>query len=823
MTVGRIDFASINAAALVSFEGLLAEWLPDGQRVHGEWKARNPLRADSRVGSFSVSITKGVWKDFATDDGGADPVSLYAYLFTNGDQGAAGRAVADRLGMGEAVQTSAPRPAHSVPAPVEKPVKLAWRPVLPVPAGTEAPPRAHPHRGLPEAVWCYRNADGAVLGYVYRFRTSEGGKEVLPLTWCDHDKRKPEWHWMQFPEPRPLYGLDRLAAKPDAVVLVVEGEKCADAAVRAFPEMVVISWPGGGKAPGKADWLPMRGRRAVLWADCDAQREKTTKAEVEAGIDPASKPLLPADKQPGTKTMHEVGELLLGLDCKVWWVTIPAPGEKPGGWDVADAIAEGMPGDALVTMVKSAKRFAPAPASKGGEAVQEASKGAPTPSDAGAGTPEWMRGMIWKARGVLEDCRENVFLLLTQHPAWQGVLGFDEFARRVTIRRQPPIRAELGEWTGECDLELGLWMAQQVRYLVKGEGTLTAGVSMAASRAKFHPVREYLEGLTAWDGVDRCSAWLEECMGAEAGSPNYLALVGRLFLIGMVARVMEPGCKWDYLPIFEGKQGKGKSTALRVLAGEWFADTQLKIGDKDAYMQLEGVWLYEIGEMDAFNRAEATAVKAFVTTQKDRYREPYARRLIERLRQVAFAGTTNQREYLKDPTGNRRYWPVHCSDRIDLEKLAQWRDQLFAEALYRYRNGEVWRPSRDEEARYIFPEQEAREIVDPWMYELQDYLDAPERRHYLNEITGLDLLRHAIGMDVEKIDNTRSAATRIGNLMAKMGWDKRRRPTGRREWVYVRPQEAPVEASCPAQQVAPAQAGKGVEAGFSGPDEALSW
>ena len=92
MTAHRIDFASINAAALVSFESLLAEWLPDGQRVHGEWKARNPLRADSRVGSFSVSIAKGVWKDFATDDGGADPVSLYAYLFTNDDQGAAVRA-----------------------------------------------------------------------------------------------------------------------------------------------------------------------------------------------------------------------------------------------------------------------------------------------------------------------------------------------------------------------------------------------------------------------------------------------------------------------------------------------------------------------------------------------------------------------------------------------------------------------------------------------------------------------------------------------------------------------------------------------------------
>lgn len=404
--------------------------------------------------------------------------------------------------------------------------------------------------------------------------------------------------------------------------------------------------------------------------------------------------------------------------------------------------------------------------------------------------------MLWKARGQLEDCRENVFLVLTQHPAWAGVVAWDEFARHVVKRRLTPTGGKPGKWEGEDDLELGLWLAQHVRLLVKGEGTLTAGVAMAASRAKYHPVREHLRGLAPWDAVQRLDYWLVECMGASAGTENYLRIVGRLFLLGMVARVMEPGCKWDYMPIFEGSQGKGKSTALRILGGEWFADTPLKLGDKDAYMGLDGVWLYEISEMDAFNRAETTAVKAFVTTQVDHYREPYARRPVARPRQVIFGGSTNQGEYLKDTTGNRRFWPVRCDGHIDLDKLAEWREQLLAEALVLYRSGVVWRPTREEEAIYIRPEQEAREIVDPWIYRLQIFLEAPENT-LIDEFTSLELLTSAIGMETNKIDGNRGAATRIGSLMARIGWAKARRSTGRRDWVYVRPaakSEAPAQA-----------------------------
>lgn len=182
-----------------------------------------------------------------------------------------------------------PQPGQEPPA--RKPARGAgddeaacpWVPILPVPEHAGKPPKAHLKRGLPERVWCYHDAAGKPLGYVYRFKTSTGGKEILPLVFARNaETGAEEWRWMAFPEPRPLYGLDRLAAKPDATVLLVEGEGCADAGAEALPEYAVISWPGGGKAAKKADWSPLAGRKVVAWPDADAKRVPLTKAEKDA-------------------------------------------------------------------------------------------------------------------------------------------------------------------------------------------------------------------------------------------------------------------------------------------------------------------------------------------------------------------------------------------------------------------------------------------------------------------------------------------------------------------------------------------------------------
>lgn len=257
--------------------------------------------------------------------------------------------------LGGDVPAAAPVERSPQPAPEKR--RTPWVPVMPVPADAPEPPKAHIKRGLPERTWMYRGPAGELLGVVMRFRTSDGGKEVLPVVWGRNDDSGIEdWRWMAFPEPRPLYGLDRLAARPAATVLLVEGEKCADAGHAELPELVVVSWPGGGKADGKVDWSPLAGRKVVIWADADAKRVPLTPEEREAGVDQKSKPLLPEDEQPGVSTMARIRERLLAMNCLVWNVKLPPPGAKPDGWDIADAVADGITGAELAEFIRSSVR-----------------------------------------------------------------------------------------------------------------------------------------------------------------------------------------------------------------------------------------------------------------------------------------------------------------------------------------------------------------------------------------------------------------------------------------------------------------------------------
>lgn len=759
----KINFEKINQLALGNFESLLRQWLPDGKKSGAEYGSVNPTRNDGHAGSFSVNIYKGVWQDFATGEGGSDPISLFAYLFHGNDQGKAAKDLAEMLGVGSVE-------FKPVPVKKDKTPRTLWQQVIP-PENAPPPHKAHLVRGLPERLWCYRGAEGNALGYMYRFTNSSGGKEILPLSWCKNlQTGAEEWRWISFADPRWLYGLDRLHDKPTAPVLIVEGEKCADVAAEQLPHMACISWPGGSKAINKVDWLPLAGRDVVIWPDCDAQSDK-------AGV------LLPEDKQPGLLAAAQIAKFLQVHGCRVWQLAIPKPAEKVSGWDIADAVTEGLVGEELKAFIRGQAR----PLATAGSADKAASA---QPADAEC--PDyrhraaWEQGLLEKPRGGLEDCRENVFLVLSQHPAWLGVIGFNEFTQRVEKIKPAPYGGELGEWQAVDDNFTGLWLAQHCDLLLRSESTIVAGVAMVASKNNFHPVRDWLAALPEWDGVNRLEHFIAECVGC--GNSRYIQLVGKYFMIGMVARILRPGCKMQYMPVLEGAQGLGKSNLWRTLVSPaWFQDSPLDLGDKDAYMNLAGAVLYEIAEMDSFNKSEATKVKGFITQEVDRYREPYARRISDHPRQVVFAGTTNHGEYLKDTTGNRRFWPIKA-EFVDDALLLSIRVQLFAEALQRFKAGERWHPEREEEKEHFIPEQDARRIVDPWLYPLQDWLNDSDQR-YNNEFTVTELLIGAMKVELNKIDGNRGMSTRMGNLMAELdGWTRKRRSTGKREWVYVRPE-----------------------------------
>ncbi|MGQ0618302.1 MAG: DUF3987 domain-containing protein [Panacagrimonas sp.] len=259
---GRIPFDTVASHALASADAVLSRWLPDGKRQGREYVARNPTRADRKAGSFKVNTHTGEWADFATGECGGDLVSLVAML-NGSNQGEAAREVAEFLNLSATVET--------MPASVARRTTDDPAMVSPVPDGAPAPKRDHMRYGKPSTTWTYRDEEGRELFHVCRFDPPGERKQVLPLTLWRTTDGALQWRWKGAPEPRPLFGLDRLATLPDALVVVCEGEKAADAAQRLMPDAVCITSPNGASAAYKADWRAAAGRKLIVWPDADAE------------------------------------------------------------------------------------------------------------------------------------------------------------------------------------------------------------------------------------------------------------------------------------------------------------------------------------------------------------------------------------------------------------------------------------------------------------------------------------------------------------------------------------------------------------------------
>lgn len=356
-----IDFAAIAAVALPH----VTEWVPGGQQRGHEYVFLNPKRNDTKLGSCSINVNTGRGGDFASGETWGDAVGFYAWLNST-DQPTAARELQDRYGGGRQ-----PDPA---PARAEKKSET-WEPITPVPEDAPPPPAKISRKidGTWHALefvarWAYTDADGHLLGYVCRFQQPNGGKEVTPQSWCRSSDGRADWRWLSFAKPRPLYGLPMLAQYPDATVVIVEGEKTADAARRLLPGYPVLTWPGGSKAVKHADFRPMAGRKVIIWPDADLQTDKHTGE------------LLPPVEQPGMAAALDIAATLDGIAAGVRIVN--PPHEKPDGWDLADAEQEGWTNEQTTEWIAqhlhAAREFtdAPAPADEG-----QAAAGAATPDD----------------------------------------------------------------------------------------------------------------------------------------------------------------------------------------------------------------------------------------------------------------------------------------------------------------------------------------------------------------------------------------------------------------------------------------------------------
>lgn len=259
----------------------------------------------------------------------------------------------------------------------------------------------------------------------------------------------------------------------------------------------------------------------------------------------------------------------------------------------------------------------------------------------------------------------------------------DLFKIRDTYGVNAPWGVKAGSMVTDDDIiRIKAWVTERYRF-EPSRNLVSEAVTYAALKHSRHPVQEYLAGLR-WDGKERIHRWLYDYMGARGVPKAYLRAISTKTLCAMVARILEPGLKFDHILVMEGAQGIGKSTAGRILAGEeWFCDTLPDIRDKDAMLNLQGAWVVEIGELATLRRADSETHKAFLSRQVDRVRPPYGERWIDVPRQCIFLGTTNPGSYLKDKTGNRRFWPVQVGQ-CDFKGLEKARDQLLAEAVETY-------------------------------------------------------------------------------------------------------------------------------------------
>jgi len=358
----------------------------------------------------------------------------------------------------------------------------------------------------------------------------------------------------------------------------------------------------------------------------------------------------------------------------------------------------------------------------------------------------------------------NAVEILSQHPDWIGVLGFNEFTRRrVVLKPIPGTRSKTPRNLEDDDATAVLAWFNRNGFPKASAGVAVAAIHAVAARNTFDPLKDYLNGLR-WDGQKRIDGWLTTYCGAEATS--YTAEAGRRWLISAVARAMKPGCKADHMLVLEGDQGARKSSALAALAGDdWFSDGLPPMNTKDASHFLRGRWIVEVAELEAMRR-EMDAVKAFLSRMVETFTPKYGRETVDEPRRCVFAGTTNKDSWLKDETGGRRFWPVKVGQ-IDLDAIRRDRAQLWAEAVAAFKAGERWWLEGEAEVQ-ARNQQGQRHADDPW---LCDVMAAAAGRA---EVCIPDILGH---LGKLRSEWTRGDSDRVAAILKKQGWRRDGRVT----------------------------------------------
>lgn len=415
--------------------------------------------------------------------------------------------------------------------------------------------------------------------------------------------------------------------------------------------------------------------------------------------------------------------------------------------------------------------------------------------------------LLYASNGEARKTVANIITIVVNDPRWEGRLAYHAMRDEVLITTpidwhadDAPAKPEAGPWTDADTTRATSWIAREWSLDVPSSMVAEA-IGTAARKVIIDPLRDYLDALR-WDAIPRLDTWLSVYLGAPLN--DYTRAIGTRWLISAVARALRPGCKVDCVLVLEGKQGIGKSSALRALCpfDDLFFDDDLPIGDKDAAQNLAGKWIVELGELTTLTRHELAQTKAFITRAVDHYRPSYGRTARDFPRHCVFAGSTNDVEYLRDEE-NRRFWPVKC-DMIDVASVARDRDLLWAEAVARFQSNEPWYVDTAELAAICRDEQEQRAQADPWEEHIatwvQEKLERPCEGRILGPrcpcprcagVTVSGVLAGAVGLEKARQDKREEG--RAAAILRRLGWG--RGPQCRQAGTRVRPYFPPAPPS----------------------------
>lgn len=378
-----------------------------------------------------------------------------------------------------------------------------------------------------------------------------------------------------------------------------------------------------------------------------------------------------------------------------------------------------------------------------------------------------------KGEGAPKPIIANVVMLLKSAHQFFN-LRYDEFSQapfRGSVKLRDADFLDITNWT-------------QLQGIHADLRVVTNAIMYVADECRFHQVRDYLNGLK-WDGKERLDTIFIDYGGAV--DTAYTRAVTGKWHIQAVARVMEPGCKADHMLILEGIQGLLKSGFFDAMGTPWFIDSVSDLRGKDARQEIRDAWIIEMAELNNLHKAEANHIKSFMTTRSDHYRDSYGRVVQDFPRQCVLAGTINPgaNGYLKDPTGARRFWPVGICKKIDIGIIHDIRDQLWAEAISRYRDEESWHLTDAAVLKAAAEAQADRYEADLWQDTVAEFIEGRAK------VTTQEILVEALSLTA-KADWGRAEEMRIGNILTHLGWTRKRGGVGKdRKYSYVPPVEQP--------------------------------